>query len=341
MMGELFQESPQYRDYLQDFASHFLGETETILTKRLQRTATITEAPLRALKKHVLSVPQREDGRLEVRAGGVVSVESDQPLTAEEAQALYQALQGLCPWRMGPYSIYGTAVRGQWHGDVKWQKLVAGGAFAGGLAGQKVADIGCHTGYFMFRLLAAARPDLIIGFEPVLRHYLTFHVFQNALRAPSLHFEPFGYEMLPAYPKFFDVILCLGVLYHHTDPVAILRCCHRALARGGRLILDCHGIPGEDAVALMPQKSYAGGSGYWWLPTEACLRVWIKRAGFARCETISPSHLIAPEEQKRSAQWADYPGLEEFLTGGGPSGAPALTCEGYPAPRRFYLRAIK
>ena len=46
----------------------------------------------------------------------------------------------------------------------------------------------------------------------------------------------------------------LSILYHHTDPVGLLKKMRQALAPGGKLIIDCQGIAGEESMCLVPEK---------------------------------------------------------------------------------------
>lgn len=90
-------------------------------------------------------------------------------------------------------------------------------------------------------------------------------------------------EHMSLFPLVFDVVFCLGVLYHTTDPIGMLKHIHKSMKPGATLIVDCQGIPGkttnntkhkkkayrlnqtknkgEEHVALFPQKRYANMKG--------------------------------------------------------------------------------
>lgn len=55
------------------------------------------------------------------------------------------------------------------------------------------------------------------------------------------------FEVLDAnelhFPNCFDVVFCLGVLYHTTDPVGMLRTIWKSMTPNATLIVDCQGIP--------------------------------------------------------------------------------------------------
>ena len=233
------------------------------------------------------------------------------------------------PWKKGRFDLFGIEIDGEWRSDWKWQRMESRLQ----VEGERVADIGCHNGYFMFRLLAKA-PSLVVGFEPNLHCYFNFHFLQQYVREEKLYFEPFGVEYLDEYPAFFDVVLCWGILYHQLDPVSVLRRLHRSLKRGGVVLIDCQGIAGEDDMLLLPRKRYAGAAGIWYLPTKSALKNWLHRTNFRNINVFYDEPLSISEQ--RATAWSPSKSLQDFLTADGKK-----TCEGYPVPRRFYLIAEK
>ena len=215
----------------------------------------------------------------------------------------------------------------EWRSDYKWQRLLK----HCDLKGKRVADIGCHNGYYMFRM-ANENPSLVVGFEPFYKHYLSFLFMQRFAQVPQLAYEPFGVEYISSYLNFFDVIFCLGILYHHTDPMKVLKDIRRSLTKGGILIVDCQGIAGDDSFCLVPSKRYAGAKGFWFLPTVTCLINWINRAGFSNIRVVYDQPLTSFEQ--RSSEWAPVASLKDGL-----NKWKEKTIEGYPLPRRFYIRA--
>jgi tRNA (mo5U34)-methyltransferase len=175
----------------------------------------------------------------------VITIGTADELNPEQQQCLELALRAFCPWKKGPYSIFGIEIDAEWRSDWKWARIVP---HLRSLQEQKIADIGCHNGYFMFRMLVQ-QPDCIIGFEPYAKNFWNFQLIQNMVRRPELHFELLGVEQIDLYPKFFDTIFCLGILYHHTDPIGLLRKLRGALAPEGEIVIDCQGIAGDLPVA--------------------------------------------------------------------------------------------
>lgn len=321
----LHQESPDYHDYLRE--SYGL-DTENILATRsrhLIRKKTAANAGYEKALALAANLPPRE---LSVSHGAVG--ESHTPLMPFSQRK--KVIDAFIPWRVGPWWFDGTLIDSEWRCDVKWGRIVSHGRSFFSKA--KVADIGCNNGYFMFRTLEE-NPELVVGFEPVIKHYYGFHLFQNIYKARRLHFEPFGFKQLEMYPQFFDVILCLGVLYHHPNPMEILKLIRGALAPKGKLIVECQGIGSPESIALMPKSRYGGCKGYWWLPSVSCLQNWIQRAGFSQ-SYVFHNEFLDQGEQRRTP-FAPYHGLEDQLD----PVDPTQTIEGYPAPKRFYLMVSK
>ena len=264
-------------------------------------------------------------------SSAVIKVGRAEELSPEQQQRFEGSLQTFCPWKKGPFELFDVNIDAEWRSDWKWERILP---LMSSLENRKVADIGCHNGYFMFRM-AEQKPELAIGFEPYAKHFWNFQLIQNIVQQKMLAFELLGVEHIHYYPKFFDTIFCLGILYHHTDPIGLLRKMREALAPKGEIIIDCQGIPGDLPVALTPQKRYAQARGIWFLPTQSCLENWIGRAGFSdfNCFFAAP---LSVEEQRRTT-WANIDSLSEFLDPDDPS----LTVEGYPAPWRYYAIARK
>ena len=255
---------------------------------------------------------------------GVVSLGKDK----EDFSHLQSILEKMRPWKKGPFRICGLEIDAEWRSDIKWSRLHP---YADDLEGKRVADIGCNNGYFMFRM-AEQRPDFVVGFEPVVKHYVTFNWLRSISGLANLYFEMLGVEHIHLFPRGFDRIFCLGILYHHTDPVGLLRKMKVALDKGGVLFIDCQGVPGLEPNCLVPGGRYAGASGIWFLPTLKALQNWVRRAGFSRCEVLFSGPLAVMEQ--RSTQWAPIKSLPDFLL----SSDLTRTIEGYPAPHRFYLK---
>ncbi len=260
----------------------------------------------------------------------VIEIGSRSELTTEEFDEVLSLARRFSPWKKGPWKLYGESIDAEWRSDLKWQRL----APSVSLAGRRVADVGCHNGYFIFRMASEA-PRWVLGLDPVLRHAWNFSFLERAAQVPNLFFEPLGIEDLDLFPASFETLFCLGVLYHRSDPVGGLRNLYASLVPGGELYVDWQGIPGDGPEVLIPRGRYARARGVWFLPTRSAAENLLHRAGFRDIELIYAGALAT--EEQRSTEWADLDSLADFLDPDDPS----LTVEGYPAPWRYYFRATR
>ena len=130
----------------------------------------------------------------------------EEELSSSEKQSLTEALLSLCPWKKGPFSIFGETIDAEWRSDWKWQRIESS---LGNLEAKTIADIGCNNGYFMMRALAQ-NPKTVIGFEPVNKNWQMFQFLNSLARQDHMYFELLGAEHMSFFPKFFDLILCLA-----------------------------------------------------------------------------------------------------------------------------------
>ncbi len=297
--------------------------------RRVRRAALDKLKPQLPRYDDIFALPARAAQHRDF-CSAAVTIGTAAELDADARQTLWQHCHFFKPWKKGPWSLFGIDIDAEWRSDLKWQRLEKK---LQDLHGKKIADIGCHNGYFMFRLSAYA-PDVVVGFEPNPRCYFSFHFLQRYAQVENIYFEPFGFEHLDNYLAFFDLVLCLGVLYHHTDPVAVLRGIHRSLAKGGRVLIDCQGINSPTPTLLLPARRYAGAAGIWYLPSQQALAHWLQRTNFRHINFFYADYL-SPSEQRRTA-WADIDSLADFVCG-----ERRTTVEGYPAPWRMYVEASK
>lgn len=315
-------------DYLE--SHNTILKTDEIVEIRQQRRSRLFESRTQKYYQAVQDIQHLQTDNFDL-SSSIIKIGNSTEISTENQQQLERSLKAFCPWKKGPFDFFGTLIDAEWRSDWKWERILP---HITPLKDRKVADIGCHNGYFMFRM-ADQQPDIVIGFEPYAKHFWNFQIIQNIIQQNNLYFELLGVEQIDLYPNFFDTIFCLGILYHHTDPISLLRKMYSALSSGGEIIIDCQGIPGELPIALTPRKRYANARGIWFLPTQTCLENWIARAGFNQIQCFFAEPLSI-EEQRRTA-WANIDSLQQFLDPENPN----LTQEGYPAPWRYYVVAHK
>jgi tRNA (mo5U34)-methyltransferase len=262
-------------------------------------------------------------------SGDVVKIGGADELSGSDASKVYKAMRDFMPWRKGPFEDFGTSINAEWRSERKWNRVLPE---LPDLRDRIVADIGCNNGYYMFRM-AQHEPKLVMGFEPYLQHYFTFKTLNAFAGVESLSVELLGLEHITLFRSCFDVVFLMGILYHRSSPVDVLRDIRTAMRPEGVLIVESQGIPGNEPQALFPEHRYAKVPGTYFVPTGACLANWLSRAGFADVK-IFYSHPMSSEEQRRT-EWMVFESYEDFIDKSDPS----LTVEGYPAPIRIFAKA--
>lgn len=245
-------------------------------------------------------------------------------LTPDESARLEAALRGLCPWRKGPFELFGILVDTEWRSDLKWDR------FAGEikpLAGRTVLDIGCGSGYHCWRMLGAGA-SRVIGIDPTLLYPLQFLALQKYLREPAAMVLPVGIDDLPIQRPAFDTVFSMGLIYHRRSPLDHLLQLQSCLNTGGEVVVETLVIDGEDGRILNPSGRYAKMPNVWFIPSVPTMETWMRRTGFknVRCVDVTPT---TAAEQRRTT-WMSYHSLDNFLD----PRNPGHTVEGYPAPRR-------
>ena len=288
---------------------------------------------------HPKSLPQREGLSLHSpslaegdKGGGCESSHDSRNLHLDSqfSQNLYDLLLSLKPWRKGPFRFFSTTIQSEWNSAIKFNLI----APYLNIVDKIVADIGCNNGYYAFRMLPL-NPRKIVGFEPSAFYKAQFELVNSFVRSEKIAFELLGIEDLAHYDIKFDFIICLGVLYHRTNPIDCLKILKNALNVGGSAILDTLIIKSSDEsmrdLVLSP-LIYAKMKNVYFIPTISAFENWLNRAGFRDIELIAVKKTTT-DEQKKSA-WIDGESLGDFLDKGDES----KTIEGYPAPIRAYFK---
>jgi len=230
----------------------------------------------------------------------------------------------LKPWRKGPFKINDLFIDSEWRSYIKWNSLKP----HLNLENKDVLDVGCNNGYYMFRMLEM-NPKSITGFDPSALFNLQFE-FINKFIKSNINYKLLGVEHIPYYEKKFDVIFCMGVLYHRRDPIEMLKELKAGLKKGGEVILDTLIIEGNEETALSPMR-YAKMKNVYFIPTLKALYNWIKRANFSEIEFIGKRYTTTNEQRK--TEWIEGESLENFL-----NKDETKTIEGYEPPLRCYLK---
>lgn len=270
-----------------------------------------------------------EKSNLKIDYGDWFSIGNRADLSDEEYEIIVQTAKKLIPWRKGPFKIFDLEIDSEWQSNIKYNLIRP----YFNLKDKVVADIGCNNGYYMFRMLEDC-PKRLIGFDP---SPLTLHQFEfiNHFVKSDIVYEMLGVEHLEFYNHKFDFIFMLGVLYHRPDPVGTLKSLARGLNSKGEILIDTFMIDGDDEICLTPNKRYSKIPNIYFIPTIPALKNWLERAGFENIEVLATT--ITTSEEQRKTPWSFDESLEDFLDPNDSS----KTVEGYPAPKRVYVKARK
>jgi tRNA (mo5U34)-methyltransferase len=219
----------------------------------------------------------------------------------------------------------------EWRSSEKWHRI---SPLLGELRGARIADVGCNSGYFLFKL-TGYNPELVVGFDPIERCWLQCGLLQGLAKIPTVAFIPTGIATVDAFPEFFDLVLCMGVIYHQRDPFTACKKLFTATRPGGRVILESLIIPQSGSHFLVPNDRYAKMRNAWIVPTADALATLLDRAGFKDC-AIQQFGPVKTSEQRKT-EWAPYESLSDFLD---PTD-PTKTVEGHPAPHSALVFARK
>lgn len=247
-----------------------------------------------------------------------------------DGDALKAALQGLIPWRKGPFQFFGQTVDTEWRSDWKWQRVAP---HLSDLRGRRVLDVGCGSGYHGWRMVGAGA-DFVLGIDPTILFLMQYLAVRRYAPEAPFWFAPLRMEELPASAAF-DTVFSMGVLYHRRSPLDHLLELAGALRPGGELVLETLVVEGDEHTVLMPEGRYAAMRNVFFLPSSAHLAIWLRRSGFEEVRCVDET--VTTSDEQRATEWMRFQSLPDFLDPEDPS----HTREGHPAPRRATLVARK
>ncbi len=255
--------------------------------------------------------------------GDVVEINSKDTLDQKKIEDNAKVFM---PWRKGPFKVFDTYIDTEWLSYKKYNLLKK----YFNLENKTVADVGCNNGYYMFKMLED-KPKKLVGFDPSALYKSQFDFINHYIKS-DIEYELLGVEHLEFYEHKFDVIFCLGVLYHRSDPISMLKSLKKSLENDGIVYLDTFMIDGDEPFALCPESSYSKIPNISFVPTIPALKNWCLKAGFKEFEVLETS--VTTIEEQRKSDWIEGQSLDDFLD----PNDKTKTVEGYDAPKRVYVR---
>jgi len=305
----------------------FSAELERVFAEGWKRVLAHGDAP-RWLEA-VGSLPSVSPSEIDMNADAVRIGRATDLAAASDPAA---ALMGLHPWRKGPFDYFGCTIDTEWRSDWKWQRFAEAIA---PLAGRTVLDVGCGSGYHLWRMVGAGA-KLAVGIDPTPLFAMQFAAMQRSICCNSVLYLPVGIDDLPAGMGAFDTVFSMGVLYHRRSPIDHLLQLRGQLRPGGELLLETLVIEGDERSCLLPRDRYARMRNVWFIPSAAMLGLWLERCGFSDIRLLDIT--ATGNGEQRRTDWMQFESLADFLD---PADA-SRTAEGYPAPLRacFSAKAI-
>ncbi|MGL4270080.1 MAG: tRNA 5-methoxyuridine(34)/uridine 5-oxyacetic acid(34) synthase CmoB [Plesiomonas sp.] len=246
-----------------------------------------------------------------------------------EQKRITHILKELMPWRKGPYHLHGIHIDTEWHSDWKWDRVLP---HISPLAGRTVLDVGCGSGYHMWRMVGEGA-QMVVGIDPTPLFLCQFEAVRKLLgNDPRANLLPLGIEQLPEL-KTFDTVFSMGVLYHRRSPLDHLLQLKAQLNSEGELVLETLVVPGDENTVLVPGERYAKMRNVYFIPSAAALVKWLEKCGFCDVRVVDVE--ITSLDEQRRTEWMITESLADFLDPLDPS----KTIEGYPAPTRAVIIA--
>ncbi|WP_010604053.1 tRNA 5-methoxyuridine(34)/uridine 5-oxyacetic acid(34) synthase CmoB [Pseudoalteromonas maricaloris] len=274
-------------------------------------------------EKVIKNLPEISTTHVDIKTK--VEIGTGEDVNEGHQKQLTHLLQRMMPWRKGPFHLHGVHIDTEWRSDWKWDRLLP---HISDLHGRNVLDIGCGSGYHLWRMRGEGA-ELVVGIDPSDLFLCQFQTIKHFNPDPNVHLLPLGVEQLPEL-KAFDTVFSMGVLYHRRSPIDFLAQLKSQLRKDGELVLETLVIEGDVNTVLVPTDRYAKMRNVWFIPSCDALTLWLERVGFKDIKVVNKD--VTSLDEQRQTPWMETESLADFLDPNDTS----KTIEGYPAP----LRAI-
>jgi len=163
------------------------------------------------------------------------------------------------------------------------------------LSGKSVLDIGCNAGFFSIQA-KRRNADYVLGIDRS-DGFLKQAEFVRDILSLEIEYKKMSISQVRQLNRRFDIVLCLGVIYHCADPFSA--------ARFVEAVTECLAVVESAVVSYEPvadkpiwQLVFPGfrspsdpleqteSSYNWWFPNMEGLKALFQSAGFAKVETM-------------------------------------------------------
>lgn len=178
----------------------------------------------------------------------------------------------------------------------KWQKFCD--AIPSDLEGRSVLEIGCNAGFYAFEMKRRGA-GRTLGIDSDAR-YLEQASFAAKVLGADVEFRLLDVYDLASLHERFDIVLCMGLLYHLRHPLLALDLIHeyaagdmlvfQSMIRGSRETVDLERNytffdehPFDDPrypKMHFVEHSYADDPTNWWIPNKTCVEAMLRSSGF-------------------------------------------------------------
>ncbi len=147
------------------------------------------------------------------------------------------------------------------------------------LKGKTVLEIGPAEGYFTKKLSERGAEVTAVDYAPKYHH--GFGYMEEASGRQFHFIQSNVYDLEKTGLETFDIVLCLGVLYHLPDPVRALWTLRKFVKE--QFILEtliCREHEDEPFAKYLPWDSSNGDITNFWSPNPKCTQMMLEDAGF-------------------------------------------------------------
>jgi len=154
-------------------------------------------------QKVLAHLPKTQPAHIDLQSA--VTIGNADELTEGARQRLEVLLKQLMPWRKGPFDIHGLKIDTEWRSDWKWDRVLP---HLAPLAHRTVLDVGCGSGYHLWRMRGAGA-ELVVGIDPSQLFFCQFQAIKHFHPDPAVHLLPIGIDEMPEL-KTFDTVFFDG-----------------------------------------------------------------------------------------------------------------------------------